>query len=440
MSRALLLLALVCGCSTHADRAKEIRSAYHAGNLNEAKARIDTAIEKNSREADVLKLDRASILLTEGKAKEAEAMFREVRDRFEAQEGKDIREGVLAMLTDDQRLAYSGEDYEKVLIRFMLSLSNLLQDGSDASAYALQVNQKQQQVIEAAKGGGPDGKNLKETYKLVAAGSYLHAALREETHENYDDVARSLEQVAQWQPDFKPVAQDLERAKNGRHSQPGHGVVYLFTLVGRGPQKEEKAEIVSQAALLIGDRILTAAGKQSLPPTIAPIKVPVVTRPFNEIARVTVAVNGQPAGQTETLTDVGLMAAQQSEAVLPEKVAHAVVRRVVKKGVVYGVKEAIGTDKTTMTSLALNVAGVAWEATEAADTRCWALLPDKIQVLRLELPVGQHQLVLQPANGGNARMGVPETVTVTVEDGRNTYVVANFPGSKLAGKISTNRP
>lgn len=440
MSRALLLLALVCGCSTHADRAKEIRSAYHAGNLNEAKARIDTAIEKNSREADVLKLDRASILLTEGKPKEAEAMFREVRDRFEAQEGKDIREGVMAMLTDDQRLAYAGEDYEKVLIRFMLSLSNLLQDGSDASAYALQVNQKQQQIVEAAKAGGPDGKNLKETYKLVAAGSYLHAALREETHENYDDVTRSLQQVAQWQPDFAPIKQDLERAQNGRHSQPGHGVVYLFTLVGRGPQKEERAEIVSQAALLIGDRILTAAGKQSLPPTIAPVKVPLVTRPFNEIARVAVAVNGQPAGQTETLTDVGLMATQQSEAVLPEKVAHAVVRRIVKKGVVYGVKEAIGTDKTTMTSLALNVAGVAWEATESADTRCWALLPDKIQVLRLELPVGQHQLMLQPTNGNNARMGIPETVTVTVEDGRNTYVVANFPGSKLAGKISTNRP
>ena len=38
--------------------------------------------------------------------------------------------------------------------------------------------------------------------------------------------------------------------------------------------------------------------------------------------------------------------------------------------------------------------GVAWEATEAADTRCWGLLPDRIQVLRVELPAGTHQLAL----------------------------------------------
>ena len=31
---------------------------------------------------------------------------------------------------------------------------------------------------------------------------------------------------------------------------------------------------------------------------------------------------------------------------------------------------------------------MAWEASEAADTRCWGLLPDKIQVLRIELPAG----------------------------------------------------
>ena len=44
-----------------------------------------------------------------------------------------------------------------------------------------------------------------------------------------------------------------------------------------------------------------------------------------------------------------------------------------------------------MTSVALDIAGIAWEATEAADTRCWGLLPEKIQVLRIELPAGRHQ-------------------------------------------------
>ncbi len=39
--------------------------------------------------------------------------------------------------------------------------------------------------------------------------------------------------------------------------------------------------------MLIADRLLTAAGKQSLPPTIAPIKVPRVVRPTTHRERQT---------------------------------------------------------------------------------------------------------------------------------------------------------
>lgn len=438
MRRFAILLPLLAGCSTHADRLSAIRAAYYSGHPTAATQKIDEALTKApARESDVLKLDKATALLCEGKPTEAEALFREVRDKFEEKEGKDVGEGVASMLLDDQQLAYAGEDYEKVLVRFYLSLCNLMRDGSDAAAYALQVNEKQTQIINAGKGA--DGKNPKETYKLVPAGAYLHAALREETHANYDDVARSLELVARWQPTFPTVKADLERAKTGRHSQPGHGVVYVFAMVGRGPFKEEKYEIAPTAALLIADRMLSAMGKQSLPPTIAPIKVPHVTRPFNSIATVSVNLDGQPVGQTATLTDVGQMAAEQSEALYNELLARAIVRRVVKKGVIYGAKEAIKTNQNQLSSLALNAVGVAWEATESADTRCWGLLPDKIQVLRLELPVGQHSVTLQPAGANGQILGVGETIQVAVEDGRNTYVLSTFPGYKPAGKVLTNR-
>ncbi|MDY3551322.1 hypothetical protein R5W24_000397 [Gemmata sp. JC717] len=430
--------AALIGCATHADKLQDIRAAYNSGNTTAAKTKLDAAIAKNGGDADVLKLDRAMVLLSEGNYREAEKLLREVRDRFEEKEGKDLAEGALSMLTDDQQLAYAGEDYEKVLIRVMLALCNLLGDGADATAYALQVNQKQQLIIEKSKSKDAEGKNLKANYKYVPVGPYLHAALREETHTNYDDVARSLELVAQWLPDFPPAKQDLERAKNGRHSRPGCGVVYVFALVGRGPYKDEKAEIATTAAMLVADRILTAAGKQSLPPTIAPIKVPRVVRPINQVASVNVNVIGHPEGRTQTITDIGQMASEQCEALMTETLARAIVRRVVKKGIVYGVKEAIGTDKSQMTSLALNAAGVVWEATESADTRCWGLLPDKIQVLRLELPAGEHTLNLQTVGKNGALIGPAHTTKVQVRDGRNTYALANFPDARLVGKIVTN--
>ena len=76
-----------------------------------------------------------------------------------------------------------------------------------------------------------------------------------------------------------------------------------------------------------------------------------------------------------------------------------------------------------------------WEATESADTRCWGLLPDKIQVLRVELPAGKHQLQLQPVNHQGLPQGPVQPTTVEIADGRNAYVLASFPTGRLAGKV-----
>ena len=56
------------------------------------------------------------------------------------------------MLTDDTHSAYAGEDYEKVLIRAMLAISNLMSGGDDATAYSLQTDEKQERIIQERQG------------------------------------------------------------------------------------------------------------------------------------------------------------------------------------------------------------------------------------------------------------------------------------------------
>jgi hypothetical protein len=101
------------------------------------------------------------------------------------------------------------------------------------------------------------------------------------------------------------------------------------------------------------------------------------------------------------------------------------------------VKEIVDANPNSPASLALNVVGVAWEATETADTRCWGLLPEKIQVLRLEVPAGEHELALQPARG-HSGIGVVAAKKVRIAEGRNTYLLGNFPGRHLIGQLMTN--
>jgi len=439
MSRVLarrlcwLLPLLLAGCATHADRIRDARKAFFRGDLTQASQLIEQELERKKSDQDVLQLEKAVIRLAEGKPEEAEQLLRTVRDRFDHLEQTHVGEQALAMLTDDHAIAYAGEDYEKVLIRAMLAVANLMQGGDDALAYALQMQQKQQQVIESAT--ARDGEDAKLVYRQVALGPYLHGVLAEQTHRDYDLAARSYLHVASWQPDFSAAHSDLQRAQFGRHSAPGHGVLYVFALVGRGPYKEEKIEIASSVSLLLAEHILRAAGMKKMPPSIAPVKVPTLVVPPCSVQSVVVSVDGRDCGRTETITDVAKMAKDQYDAIYPQIVARAIARRVIKKAVVYAAKEAV--DDRTMGFL-LDIGNIVWDATESADTRCWALLPAKIQVLRLELPAGTHQISLRTDHGG-ITSGGGGTAWVQIADGENTYLLANFPEDRLVGSLVTNR-
>ena len=272
------------------------------------------------------------------------------------------------MVTDDKAAAYL-RGLEKVLLRPFLALANLMHDGSDAGAYALQVAQKQEQIIQQGR-DEKTGDNPKLAYKRVALGAYLRGVLHEASHANYDDVARNWATVVSWEPEFAFGKQDLARATHGHHSAPGNGVLYVFTLVGRGPYKEEVSEVPTQAALLIADRIISATSKHSLPPTIAPVKVPRVALTPNRVRNVLVYTNGLAAGRgnDHRRRPAGRRAIPGD---LPA--GHRPGRRPPgHQGAVYGAKEAMNVHSPP--SGCPDVGGVLG-GDESADTRCWGLLP-----------------------------------------------------------------
>lgn len=454
----LLLAGLVLltnlGCSTHRDRLVKARDHFYAGRLADADKEIEETLSKKKRggEHDVLLLDQAIVELSKGEPEDAERILLDVRDHFDAKETPIVGQRALSYLTDDTKRAYSGEDYERILIRVFLALSNLMSDGSDVIPYSLQVQDEQAKVAQKVeekfakrrKRAEDKGEATEETqepfvvHQHLAIAPYLQGMFAEATHNRYDEAVRSYSKVVSWQPTFVPGPQDLDRAQNGRHSQQGNGVVYVFAMVGRGPYKEEGLEVPTSQALLIADQILSATGKYSLPPTIAPIKVPRVVAAPNEIDRVNVRLaQGSELGRTSVITDVTKLALAQNKAEMPEIVGRAVARRVIKKAIIYTTKDTTSSGKGSLMSLALDAAGVIWEASEAADTRCWGLLPDTIQVLRVELPVGTHELQLVPASGSGPK-GPPVKRVVEVRDGGNTYALVNFPTGQPAGEVLTS--
>jgi hypothetical protein len=424
---------LLAGCATHIDRLREVRNEFYGGNLDAATEKIEKYGKSYRGEADVFQLDRAIVELAAGRPKQAEQILRTVRDRLDYLDQTSLAEQSVSMLTDDTATSYAGEDYEKILVRSLLALANLMGDGSDAAAYGLQATDIQERIIQA--GADKKGDNPKLTYKRVALGSYIQGIMREETQANYDDAARCWARVVSWEPSFPYGRYDLDRATHGHHSQRGNGVLYVFALVGQGPYKDEKIEPISSITMLVGDRIFSALGKHTLPPT-TPILVPVVIVPTNPTTGIRVSVNRQVVGETATITDVGQLAKQQYDAIYPRVLLKAVARRVAKDAIVYAAKDATKVSDGSWVNLLVDLGGMAWQATEVADTRCWGLLPGRIQVMRVELPAGEHYVGLLP-DGSYGPTG-EQGVKVKVADGRNTYVLANFADGRLIGKISTN--
>ncbi|MDR3111373.1 MAG: hypothetical protein LBU65_17015 [Planctomycetaceae bacterium] len=436
---------LFTGCASHVDRASNARSAYYTGDIVKARSLIEEQISHSPKgETDVLLLDRAIVDLTTGNSQSAESTLREVRDHFDLFEQKTAAEGIKSMLTDDNAISYAGDDYEKVLIRVFLALSNLMNDNTDAAAYALQATMKQDEIVQnAAKiktsKDDKDGVNPKLAYKRVPIGLYIHGLLREETKLNYDDAKRDYRTVVEWFPEFEQGKADLKRAESGVHSQPGNGVVYVFGLVGRGPYKERTEAEVTEAALFVSSIILNAFTSRTVTPSIAPIFVPTAIQPRNNIDKLCVTVaNTNDVHFTEKITDIGKMAVEQNAANELQTIARAVARRAVKTGVIYGAKTVADANKYT--SLAMDVVGIIWESSEAPDTRCWSFLPESIQVARIELPAGEHNVFLEPIDYHSNKMSSnpkANSVNVRVEAGRNTYVIANFPTAKPLGIVTS---
>lgn len=441
---AAVLLFFACGvllssgCARYTTRAEQIRHAFYVGDLPKAEAMAAEAVKKDRQAKDMFKLDQAIIALTKGDARTAEQKLREVRDQFDANEGKGLTERTGSYLTDENAIAYEGEDYEKVLVRAFLALSNLFEDGGDTEAYCLQMIDKQQKIIDAGK--GPDGENPKQHYQRVALAPYLRGILRESTHRSYDDVERSYVDVCSWQPEFVSGPVDLERARSGVHSQKGNGVLYVFALVGKGPVKQAVVEVPSSAALQAASFVLGMTCDPSVPYSIAPIEVPQVMAQANRVAGIGVAVDEQPIGMTQTITDVTKLATEQYAAIFPQIVGKAVARRIVKKGAAVAAKQSMGVSKQSFPNVLVDVTEMVWEAVEKPDTRSWQLLPDKIQVLRIELPAGEHQIALDPANAAGIVVGPPVVRKVVIEDGRNTYMLGNFPEPELLGELLIRTP
>lgn len=426
-----LLALLSAGCRSGWATLEQGRGAYYAGDFDGARTALAATIEQDRELADVARLELAVVELTAGNPAAADALLRECRDTFDQREPPEVVPTAGSLITDERDMPYDAASYEDVMIRSILSIASLMSDSGDAESYAMQAQMRQLQLAQEAEERGLE--DVGEVYQPLALAPYIRGVIREATHHDYDDAARAYQLVAQWEPEFPAAQSDLLRASQGTHSRPGHGVLYVFAMVGRGPLRVADVAEATGPALLIADRLVAATTQYAIPPTLAPIPIPRLVVPHSRVASVGIQIPGAPPARTVAVTDVGGFAVRQIEAEMPWTVARGVVRRVVKKAIVATTIDSVSGGNPAL-DLGGALLGSVWEATEKPDLRCWSLLPREIQVLRIELPAGKHRFTAA-ALGAATRDGGVEA-EVVIRDGTNSYVLIAAPDDRVTALVT----
>ena len=427
---AFVLAASSCGCARSAKTLNLARDAFAAGDFAAATETLHEISQEDPKLSSPAELDLAMIELANENPESAERRLKRLRDHFDRQPKISPLGESTALIKDDLSRPFRPAGYEQVMIRSMLSICSLVTDQVDAESYALQANMKQKELADFAESRGLIGS--KSDFQPIALAPYLRGVLRESTHHDYDDAVRAYSLVTNLQPNFAPAAADLARASSGVHSESGNGVLHVIACVGRGPVLEESIAETTTASLAFASQILNRSDEDGNPvlPNVASVKVPRVTLPPSNVATISVGINSNTLGVTETITDVAQLAATQVQIEMPWTIARAVVRRVLKEAAVAELGDQIGLQGQAASIFRFGV-GSAWSSSEKADTRCWGMLPREIQVLRVELPAGDQLVSFTPVGFEGQPIGPPKSRLVQIADGRSQFLLIIAPHSRM---------
>ncbi|HOW28153.1 MAG TPA: hypothetical protein PK876_06600 [Elusimicrobiota bacterium] len=190
----------------------------------------------------------------------------------------------------------------------------------------------------------------------------------------------------------------------------GKGWAYVTAAKVEGEDQKKVSEASSIAKTIVADEMV----KMSFPkyePTSYKIRGMSVTVPG-----VSEAVHS-----AEVVEDIGALAVKSLDdrinRVRAKTIARAVLKFVLAKKTGEVVSEKRGELAGWLAKKALQVAAT---ATEQADKRCWQSVPDKVQMARIVLPAGEHQLKLTFRDADGDAVGTQD-LSVKIVAGRKTF-------------------
>lgn len=428
----LLAVFLLGGCSVFESYpgVNEVAvSAYRAGDFKAAFLEFDARTGALGADEFVYLCETGMVAQTAGKWKRsiecwqsAVGVLRGFDDRPTVS-GRSVTEGVLSFALNDKTIPYDGEGFERALLHGMLAWNYLLLGKHDDMMVEIRRGELVRQKEEA---------RYDTEYPGMGRFCSWMSALGYELDGKWDEAELDYRRIVKRHPADRTAWSGLIHALS-RQGEAGNAA----DAKKRAPKGLPKRATAEQGEVVV----VFLCGQ--MPPkrqdetwfqvedAMARVVVPVLRGRRTEADGLTLHIDGQERGRSRLLEDVYATA----EASLEDRVvwtgSKSLARTIAKAHLVDEIAERVGDsagdNEAAAEGLALVLGSVLMAATEQADLRSWLTLPERIEVLRIPVEPGAHELDLSlDGTGGSIRLGAYE-----FEAGDRLLVHARSLGSDL---------
>lgn len=317
--------------------------------------------------------------------------------------GRGLSEGALSLILNDKTLPYDGEGFEAALLHAFMAWDFLRLGDLDGAMVEVQRGYQLETIEED---------RYATTYGMNRFARFV-AALAQEFDGAPDEARIDLQRLAEELPEHPAVAYSLDKVQAlrapGRNEVAARAELVVVYEKGRMPAKVAK-EFSYATRRTISKFSIPAFGPAALEPLT-----------------VEALLDGASLGRTHVLEDVLGVAHRNLDDRMALLVAKAAARSAAKAVVIDGVAEQVENEHGDGWGFVAGMVGaILIGLTERADLRSWLTLPQEVQVMRVEVPPGEHRLVLRASGSDEKDLGIVEFLP-----GRTVLIGARSLGGRL---------
>jgi len=425
----LALLALYLGgCATYSKQATSMRDNLLTGRADLARI---TAEEKDEDLDDVLAcLNKGMLRRMTDDYTGSNQIFEIAKQQMESLYGVSITDAAASVTINDAVRDYKGDRYEQVLLHAYMAM-NYLQLGELDSA-RVEILQADVKMMEW--GEQPD----EDPFVRYFAGM-IYEALGEEDQAlvSYRKAWNVYTATRNEQMIEVPVILKKDLLRLLATQQLWDEYNRLKSVFGLADFKPAKVSGNFGELIVILNNGLAPIRTESAIMTFSSevqsnvrVAFPVYANEPAPVAKARLNVSGK-FFDLETVENIDSLARQALDDDMPLVMTRAIARAVVKYQ-----SQKSANEQHALAGFLLTVTNL---ATERADTRSWTTLPQEIQITRVLLPAGQHDISIEIVNAAGRVIDIIDT-SVNILPGQHSFLTRHWVAPvQTKNYIATNK-